>query len=142
MRLTTHLITHSAQGCVETETQGALSTAPTLRSEVVTNHQIEAQGYKPVDFVMQALASCTLSMVVVAAQKRDLAMEGVYITVDYTLTEGAPRRFDTVTAVLHLPYTITDKRVRTVLERTAHACPVALSLHPDVKQELTIEYDV
>ena len=51
----------------------------------------------------------------------------------------APRRIAQIDVTLRLPASLSPAD-RTLLERTAHTCPVALSLHPDIEQNMMFEY--
>ena len=50
-----------------------------------------------------------------------------------------PRRIGEIVLNIHFQDAYDDK-TRRIIEATAHACPVAQSLHPDLKQTLHFHY--
>jgi uncharacterized OsmC-like protein len=48
----------------------------------------------------------------------------------------SPRKVAEVVVNLKFPKSY-DEKERLILEKAAHSCPVALSLHPDVKQTIS-----
>ena len=50
-----------------------------------------------------------------------------------------PRRIAQIDVTFRLPASLSAND-RTLLERSAHTCPVTLSLHPDVKQNVVFIY--
>jgi putative redox protein len=50
-----------------------------------------------------------------------------------------PRRIAQIDVTFTLPATLAPQE-RTLLERAAHTCPVGLSLHPEVRQNIVFEY--
>jgi uncharacterized OsmC-like protein len=52
-----------------------------------------------------------------------------------------PRRIDTIDVQIRIKLADPeDERIRTGVERAAHACPVSKSLHPDINQAVVIEF--
>ena len=62
-------------------------------------------------------------------------------TMDITKTMSAsPRKIAQIDVVMHISnkHLTDDQKLK--LERAAHTCPVALSLHPDVVQKMEFVY--
>jgi organic hydroperoxide reductase OsmC/OhrA len=51
-----------------------------------------------------------------------------------------PRRIGEIVCKFHFPGTHSEHD-RKLIEGMAHGCPVAKSLHPDIKQTLTFHYE-
>ena len=51
-----------------------------------------------------------------------------------------PRRIEEVVVVVKMKSASYSDDQRATLERAARNCPVALSLHPDLKQTISFEY--
>jgi uncharacterized OsmC-like protein len=73
-------------------------------------------------------------------QSRDYDLLGIEAQVQKSMAAN-PRRVAAIAMEMdvRLSEQATDQDLK-VLERVARACPVAQSLHPDVKQELTFRF--
>jgi uncharacterized OsmC-like protein len=91
----------------------------------------DGTSFSPTDLVGAALASCALSTMALVAAREGLAWGDASATVEKRMTPP-PRRIGELVVVVTLPReTRPEQRAR--LEEIARACPVARSLHPDVK---------
>jgi uncharacterized OsmC-like protein len=77
----------------------------------------------------------------ILARREGLDLDGTRVRVVKEMTADPVRRIGALTATVTFPAgrRFSD-RDRTCLERTANACPVRQSLHPDVKVEIRFEY--
>lgn len=94
----------------------------------------KGEAFSPTDLVATALGSCMISIMGIVAMK-----EGI-TPVDGTIAEitkimySEPRRIGEVHVKLIFPkHAYTDKEKK-IYEHAAYTCPVAKSLHPDIKQ--------
>ncbi len=99
----------------------------------VDNHGL-GESFSPTDLVAAALASCMLTIMGICAKKLDVSLAGTKSTVFKEMTATPPRRIAKISIHFMLPDVAAEHRA--ALERAAHACPVKLSLHPDVAQEV------
>ena len=106
----------------------------------VDNHG-RGEAFSPTDLVSTALGSCIVTTMGIVAERHDWDLTGSTFAVTKHMSADAPRRIAQIDVVLELPATL-DAQARIVLERAAHTCPVALSLHPDVDKEITFSYDL
>jgi uncharacterized OsmC-like protein len=98
----------------------------------------DGSSFSPTDLVGAALASCALSTMALVAAREGLAWGNASAAVEKRMTPP-PRRIGELVLVITLPReTRPEQRAR--LEEIARTCPVARSLHPDVK--LPIEFRV
>ncbi|MFH0894652.1 MAG: OsmC family protein [Bacteroidota bacterium] len=123
--LRTH-ITHMASG---TE---ILTDAP------VDNHG-RGEAFSPTDMLATSLTSCMLTIMAIAAETYKFSMEGVTAKTTKVMLDN-PRRVGTVKIELFFPHNQYDQKQKTVIEYASKNCPVALSLHPEIKQEVIIHY--
>lgn len=112
-------------------------------SEIITDAPTDNHGrgeaFSPTDLVATALGSCMLSIMGIYANQHHLAIEGTRASVTKVMAAD-PRRISEVHVQMHIPSgTLTDVE-RKKLENVALACPVAKSLHPDIKQIITFNY--
>ena len=124
--------------------QGGLRTEAThLRSgnKIHTDAPVDNEGkgeaFSPTDLAATSLASCIMTIMGIAAQRKDLNIEGA--SADVTKVMGAdPRRIARIEITIKMPtndYSVADKKV---LEAAAHNCPVALSLGENTEEVINI----
>ncbi len=95
-------------------------------------------SFSPTDLVGAALAACALSTMALAAQREGLSWGVARASVEKRMTPP-PRRIGELVVVIDMPREVrNDQRAR--LEEAARTCPVARSLHPDVKAPIEFRY--
>jgi putative redox protein len=96
--------------------------------------------FSPTDLVGAALASCTLSTMALVAAREGLSWGDARATVEKRMSPP-PRRIAELVLVIEMPReTRPEHRAR--LEEIARTCPVARSLHPDVKAPMEFQYPI
>src|SRR5919204_720162 len=94
--------------------------------------------FSPTDLVGAALASCALSTMALVAQREGLSWGDARASVEKRMT-SAPRRIGELVLVIDMPREVRPEH-RNRLEQIARTCPVARSLHPDVKVPIEFRY--
>ncbi len=127
------------------EYQGGLRTAAvhiksnnTLITDAPTDNQGKGEAFSPTDLVATALASCMLTIMGIKANAMEIDLEGTKAEVIKIMATD-PRRIDEVKIAIQLNQQF-DEKTRKILEKAALTCPVAKSLHPDLKQTITFDY--
>lgn len=125
---------------------GALRTeARHIRSgnTVITDAPVDNQGrgeaFSPTDLLCTALADCMFTIMGITANARGIVLDGSTADVAKHMTT-TPRKVGRIEVHFRLPAAVAPE-ARPILERAAHTCPVALSLHPDLEQVVTFTYD-
>ena len=95
-------------------------------------------SFSPTDLVGAALASCALSTMALAARREGLSWGDARAAVEKRMTPP-PRRIGELVLVIDMPREVRPEH-RARLEQAAHDCPVARSLHPDVKLPIEFRY--
>lgn len=131
---------------VETVYAGELRTrARHVKSgiEIITDAPEDNQGrgeaFSPTDLLAASLGSCMLTIMGIAAKKHNFHLEGTHITVHKVMAQS-PRRVSEIRVVFTFPEINYSNEQKLILEKAAHTCPVALSLHPDIKQITEFNY--
>jgi uncharacterized OsmC-like protein len=95
-------------------------------------------SFSPTDLVAAALASCALTTMALVAGREGLSWGDASADVEKRMTPP-PRRIGELVLVIHMPReTRLEHRAR--LEEIARTCPVARSLHADVKVPFDFRY--
>ncbi|TDG35166.1 OsmC family peroxiredoxin [Pedobacter changchengzhani] len=112
-------------------------------SEIITDAPIDNKGkgeaFSPSDLLATSLGNCMLTIVGIAANEHGFNIDGT--TAEITkIMATEPRRVVEIVVNLQFPnHDYTDK-TKAIIERSARTCPVANSLHPDIKQNITFNY--
>jgi putative redox protein len=95
-------------------------------------------SFSPTDLVGAALASCAVTTMALAASREGIPFGEAKATVEKRMTPP-PRRIGELVLQIQMPAGL-SKAQRARLEEAAHGCPVARSLHPDLKLPVTFTY--
>lgn len=97
-----------------------------------------AQSFSPTDLLATSLAACMMTIMGIEARKLKLDLKGTTLKVVKIMASN-PRRVDKVEIVFTFKTPI-EQEYRQLLENAAHHCPVAKSIHPDIKQQVLFKY--
>ncbi|MGB0999573.1 MAG: OsmC family protein [Flavobacteriales bacterium] len=103
-----------------------------LISDAPTDNQGKGETFSPTDLTANALAQCMLTIMGIKAQKEHWDLIGSQAFVTKTMA-SAPRRISEIKIEFKMKARHLDLSQQQSLERVAKACPVAKSLHPDLK---------
>lgn len=113
-------------------------------SELITDGPKELGGlgiyFSPTDLFASSLASCMLTLMALAAKKMNFSLEKTTAVVEKEMSTSPPRRIAKVTVVITSSANPTTEEKQKLEEAATH-CPVHLSLHPDIVQEITFIWD-
>ncbi len=99
----------------------------------------KGEAFSPTDLLCVSLATCMLTTMAIHAPAKGITMPKANARVVKHMAAD-PRRVAHVEVHIRMEGGTLDDRQRAILENIAHTCPVARSLHPDVRQEVTFEY--
>jgi putative redox protein len=127
----------------ELRTEGThLKSGNTLITDAPTDNNGKGEAYSPTDLVCSALSSCMMTIMGIVANRENLDLVGMQADITKVMS-AEPRKISEV----HIKFTLEQSKInkltekeRTVLKRAAHTCPVALSLHPDIKQVVEFNF--
>ena len=98
----------------------------------------KGEAFSPTDTVASALASCILTIMGIKAKDLDIDLKGTKAQVTKIMA-SEPRRIDEIKIEITINRSF-DSKIQTLLERAALSCPVAKSLHPDLKQNISFNW--
>jgi uncharacterized OsmC-like protein len=126
-------------GALRTETEHLASGQQGL-TDAPTDNQGRGEAFSPTDLVATSLASCMLTIMGISARDRGWQLEGTQAMVTKTMASN-PRRISAIHIDMVVPGQWEEK-ARSILVQAAKTCPVAMSLHPDIVQDLHIQWGV
>jgi len=112
-------------------------------SVVVTDAPLDNKGkgeaFSPTDLLATSLATCMITIMGIAANQRGLSIEGLECDVTKIMATN-PRRVAEIIIEFRFSQNDFDDKSRQILIDAANSCPVALSLHPDLKKTLLFKF--
>lgn len=119
-----------------------------INTDAPTDNQGRGEAFSPTDLVANALGTCILTTMAIFARRDGIELQGSEMNVTKIMSSDPPRRIARLVIDLTLqaeqdgnPF-MPDEQTRVRLEKVAHTCPVAISLHPDLIQDVTIRWKV
>jgi putative redox protein len=116
-----------------------LQSGNSLITDAPTDNQGRGEAFSPSDLMSTSLLSCMMTIVGILANRKGWDISGMKGTVQKYMADQ-PRRVHKIEIHLSIPDRNWTDADRKMIEQAAKTCPVALSLHPDIIQELNIEY--
>lgn len=134
--MTTSTVTYN--GKLRTTAIHLKSNTQIITDAPVDNHG-KGEAFSPTDLLATSLASCMLTIMGIKAESMRLDINDSKAEVTKVMASD-PRRV----AEIHVKITVTGARLgmldQRILENVAKACPVAKSLHPDIKQVVEFHF--
>lgn len=110
-----------------------------IQTDAPTDNHGRGEAFSPTDLVSTALGACMMTIIGIVAERHQWNLVDSTFTIVKHMSTEPPRRIAQIDVTFRLPASLSPSD-RTLLERSAHTCPVTLSLHPDVKQNVLFEY--
>ena len=107
-------------------------------SEFETDAPVDNNGkgerFSPTDLLATSLGTCMLTVMGIRARKDGFDLDGVKIEVE-KIMKADPRRVSGINLSYHFPNNLkaVDENTKILLKKIAQACPVMLSIHPDIQ---------
>ena len=113
-------------------------------NKIITDAPLDNNGkgefFSPTDIFSSSLGSCILTIVGMSANAYGFSIDGATVDIEKVMGTN-PRRVVEITVNIQFPegsnYTDKEKRL---IESAAKTCPVANSLHPDIKKNIVFKY--
>lgn len=107
-------------------------------TDAPTDNHGKGEAFSPTDLLATSLASCMLTIMGIKAASMELDLSGTKAEVTKVMATE-PRRVSEVQVEIYFKQSF-DVRTQKVLEQAALSCPVAKSIHPDIKQAIEFHY--
>ncbi|MDD4920550.1 MAG: OsmC family protein [Bacteroidales bacterium] len=113
-------------------------------SRIQTDAPVDNQGkgelFSPTDLFAASLAACMMTIMGISARSYGFALEGAYAEVEKIMA-SSPRRVGEIVIDLFFPDGKTyGEREKRLIETATKTCPVANSIHPEVKKTIRFHY--
>ncbi|MFZ1750753.1 MAG: OsmC family protein [Saprospiraceae bacterium] len=95
----------------------------------------KGEAFSPTDLTATSLGTCMVTIMGIAARNHEIDMDGATLEITKHMASD-PRRISGIDVKVKLPSDHYTKKEQKILEKAALTCPVALSLHPDINQNI------
>lgn len=111
-----------------------------IETDAPTDNKGKGARFSPTDLVATALGSCIVTTMAIKTEDWNIDLAGTKLEVT-KIMNAEPRRIGEIKIDIYFPERLNpDDRQKIILERIAHTCPVAKSLHPDLVQTINFHY--
>jgi putative redox protein len=131
---------------VLTEYQGNLRTKAlhvksgnTLITDAPGDNHGKGEAFSPTDLVATALGSCMLTIIGIAAEAHHFSIDDTQLEITKIMTDN-PRRIGEIVIEFIFPDLAYSDKEKKIIEYAVNNCPVAKSLHPDLKQSVHLNF--
>ncbi|MFN8775459.1 MAG: OsmC family protein [Flavobacteriales bacterium] len=106
-----------------------------LTTDAPTDNQGRGEAFSPTDLMCTSLATCMLTLIGITAREKDIPLDEVKVDIE-KIMGSSPRRVTGVRLAFAMNVSAWDEKQYTMIRHAAETCPVARSIHPDIKVEL------
>lgn len=110
----------------------------TIITDAPIDNQGKGEAFSPTDLLATSLASCMLTIMGIKANSLNVSMDGTSCIIT-KLMSPSPRKISEIIIEINFKGNFTELQ-KDELKIAAHSCPVALSLHPDLKQTVIFNF--
>ena len=116
-----------------------LKSGTEILTDAPTDNQGKGEAFSPSDLLATSLGNCMLTIIGIAAKTHGFNIDGATAEVTKVMAQD-PRRVSEIKIDFRFPANNYTTKEKEIIERSAKTCPVANSIHPDIKQEISFGY--
>lgn len=110
-----------------------------LLTDAPADNHGKGETFSPTDLVATALGTCIATIMGILAEREQVDLAGLQITVRKEMSADPPRRIASLATRIVFPRPL-DARQRAKLEAAARSCPVHQTLGPTVQMPIEFVY--
>lgn len=112
-----------------------LKSGQQIITDAPTDNNGKGEAFSPTDLLATSLGCCMITVMGIVAKRHNINMDETKAEILKVMADS-PRRVSEIHVDMHFPKNNYSQKDKELLEHTALACPVAKSLHPDIKQKI------
>jgi putative redox protein len=116
-----------------------LKSGTKILTDAPTDNKGKGEKFSPTDLVATAYGSCMASLIGIYCQEHDLDYKHGEVGVLKVMASN-PRRISELHFSMDLKGNGWDEKTQKKIIRVAETCPVALSVHPDIKIKIDFQF--
>jgi len=114
----------------------------TILTDAPLDNQGKGEAFSPSDLIATALGSCMMTIMGIVASRDGIDLKGSTIETTKIMSKELPRKVDRLELTFQMKSAVElSPSDRKKLEKAAHTCPVALSIHPDIEQVVVFNWN-
>ena len=110
---------------------------------VVTDAPVDNNGkgeaFSPTDLMSTSLGACMITIMGIAAKTHGFSIDGMTAGITKVMNDN-PRRVKEIIIELNFPGNNYSEKEKNIILHITKTCPVALSLGPDTKQTIKVNF--
>ncbi len=110
-----------------------------LISDAPPDNEGKGEAFSPTDLTCASLCSCMMTIMGIVARRENIDLRGLEAVITKHMASG-PRRIAGIDIDFKHPNLQVTEKQKEKLKNAALTCPVALSLHQDIKQSVTFNF--
>ncbi len=111
----------------------------TIITDAPVDNNGKGDAFSPTDLVAAALCSCMITIMDMSATTHGFKLGQTTARTTKVMASN-PRRISEIIIEFDMGTTLYSAKERKILEVAAHTCPVAKSINPDIKVDVTFHY--
>ena len=115
-----------------------ISSNEKIVTDAPTDNNGKGEAFSPTDLVASSLSSCILTVIGIVSKQLEYDLTNTTSSVKKIMGDK-PRRIVEIEVKIKFSQS-TDSKTKSIIEKTALNCPVAKSLHPDIKQNISFKW--
>lgn len=116
-----------------------LKSGAEIYTDAPTDNHGKGEYFSPTDLLSSSLGACMITIMDIAGKEHGFTVEGTEILITKKMSES-PRKVSEIIVELNFPDVEYSEKAKRIIEHTTRNCPVSLSLHPDVKQTIILNF--
>ena len=125
-------------GNLRTESKHIASGNIIVTDAPIDNHG-RGEAFSPTDLMSNSLGCCMLTIIGIAANTHQFNIDGTIVQITKVM-QSSPRKVVEIKIDFKFPSNNYSSKEKAIIENAAKTCPVALSLHPELRQTISFEY--
>lgn len=116
-----------------------LKSGETIITDAPVDNQGKGEAFSPTDLLAASLGSCMLTIMGISAREHGFDIDGTKVNIT-KIMGTSPRRVQEVIIDFTFPHMDYTPKQKKLIALAADTCPVARSLHPDLKQTIRLNF--
>ncbi len=112
----------------------------TLITDAPVDNKGKGEAFSPTDLLATALATCMITIMGIQANQHGMNIDGVECDVTKIMSAQLPRKVVEVVIDFRFAANNFSEAQKQILRDAAYSCPVALSVHPDLKKTVIFNF--
>jgi len=111
-----------------------------IESDAPTDNHGKGEKFSPTDLLCVSLGTCLITTIAIKANELSIDVKDTAIEVTKHMLND-PRRVGQIDVNVKFSQSLSiEEKNKIILEKTGNNCPVAKSIHPDIKMNIVYEW--